>query len=130
MNSEMKLNEINKLLKAGDVAAAESAALELLKKEPGNLQAKMLYGTCLQLQGDRESFGRIHEELVPKMTVVSDEKTLSISGAIRIPSRVSATSRRSSRANARSVPSAKSVRRAAARWRSRRPVPSPKPRSA
>ena len=130
MNSEMKLNEINKLLKAGDVAAAESAALELLKKEPGNLQAKMLYGTCLQLQGDRESFGRIHEELVPKMTVVSDEKTLSISGAIRIPSRVSATSRRSSRANARSVPLAKSVRRAAARWRFRRPAPSPKPRSA
>lgn len=78
MNSEMKLNEINKLLKAGDVAAAESVALELLKKEPGNLQAKMLYGTCLQLQGDRESFGRIHEELVPKMTVVSDEKTLSM----------------------------------------------------
>ena len=35
-----------------------------------------------------------------------------------------------SRACARSAPSAKSARRAAARWRSPRPAPSPKPRSA
>ena len=73
---DLKLGEINKLLKAGDIVGAESAIIELLKKEPGNAQAKMLYGTCLQLQGDQEGFFRIHEELAPKMSDVPDEKTL------------------------------------------------------
>lgn len=73
---DLKLGEINKLLKAGDIVGAESAIIELLKKEPGNAQVKMLYGTCLQLQGDQEGFVRIHEELAPRMTDVPDEKTL------------------------------------------------------
>ena len=36
-------------------------------KEPDNLQAKMLYGTCRQLLGDEETFKRIHDELAPEM---------------------------------------------------------------
>ena len=103
------LDEIKQMMAAGDTVQADAALNVLLMREPDNLQAMMLYGTCRQsLCGVR----------------------LSISGAIRIPSCVSATSRRSSRASARSVPSAKCARPAAVRWRSRRPAPSPKPRSA
>lgn len=70
------LDEIKQMMAVGDIAGAEAAILKLLKKAPDNLQAKMLYGACLQLQGDKEAFGRIHEELAPKMAAVSDEKTL------------------------------------------------------
>ena len=103
------LDEIKQMMSAGDTAEADEALKKLLASESENLEAKMLYGTCRQLLGGVR---------------------LSISGAIRTHSRVSATSRRSSRASARSVPSAKCARPAAARWRSRRPAPSPKPRSA
>ena len=105
----MALDEIKHLMAAGETAEVDEALKELLAKEPNNLQSKMLYGTCRQLLGGVRLWR---------------------SGAIRIRFRVSATSPRSSRASARSVPSAKSARLAAARWRSPRPVPSPKPHSA
>ena len=72
----MSIDEIKRLMKAGKIVEADATALELLKKDPGNLKAKMLYGTCLQLQGNQEHFGRIHEELALKMVAVTDEKTL------------------------------------------------------
>ena len=61
------LDEIKKMIAAGDTAEADAALKELLAKEPDNLQAKMLYGTCRQLLGDEETFKRIHDELATKM---------------------------------------------------------------
>ena len=147
------LDEIKKLMADGETAQADEALKELLEKEPDNLQAKMLYGTCRQLLGDEETFRRIHDELVPVMEkcgkgnsnleevrmwsryqdlyakIIGGVRSLT-SGAIRIPFRASVTSRPRSRASARSVPSARCARRAVARWRSRRPARSRKPRSA
>ena len=61
------LVEIKKMMAAGDTAKAAEALKELLAKEPGNLQAKMLYGACRQLLGDEVTFTRIHDELAPVM---------------------------------------------------------------
>ena len=61
------LDEIKKMMAAGDAAKSAEALKELLAKEPDNLQAKMLYGTCCQLLGDEETFRRIHDELAPVM---------------------------------------------------------------
>ena len=61
------LDEIKQMMAAGDTAKAAEALKELLAKEPDNLQAKMLYGTCCQLLGDAETFRRIHDELAPVM---------------------------------------------------------------
>ena len=66
------LDEIKQLMAAGDTAQADKALKELLAKEPDNLQAKMLYGTCRQLLGDEETFKRIHDELAPVMVKLSD----------------------------------------------------------
>ncbi len=76
MTTERTLEEIKQMMAVGETAQADEALKELLVAEPNNLQAKMLYGTCLQLRGDQESFRRIHEELMPKMAAVSNEKTL------------------------------------------------------
>ena len=102
----MTLDEIKQLMTVGETAEADKALKELFEKEPNNLQAKMLYGTCRQLLGGVRSWKY---------------------GAIRMLSRASATSQPRSRASARNAPSAKCVRPAAARWRSPRQVPSPKP---
>ena len=61
------LGEIKQMMAAGDTAKAAEALKELLAKEPENLQAKMLYGTCCQLLGDEDTFKRIHGELAPEM---------------------------------------------------------------
>jgi hypothetical protein len=61
------LDEIKQMMAAGDTAQADAALKELLAKEPNNLEAKMLYGTCRQLLGDEETFRRIHDELAPSM---------------------------------------------------------------
>ena len=61
------LEEIKQLMVAGDTVQADVALKELLAKEPDNLQAKMLYGTCRQLLGDEKTFKRIHDEIVMEM---------------------------------------------------------------
>ena len=61
------LDEIKQMMVAGDTAQADEALKELLAKDPENLQAKMLYGTCRQFLGDEETFKRIHDELAPVM---------------------------------------------------------------
>lgn len=61
------LDEIKKMMAAGDTVQADAALKDLLAKEPDNLQAKMLYGTCRQLLGDEETFRRIHDGLTPEM---------------------------------------------------------------
>lgn len=52
----MKIEEIKKQLKSGDIAGAAEAAEELLKGDPDNVRAMMLFGTCRQLQGDEATF--------------------------------------------------------------------------
>lgn len=71
----MNVEEIKFLLKSGDIARAETAAKDLLTAEPDNVQAKMLYGTCRQLQGDEETFLRLHDELAPRIASVVDGET-------------------------------------------------------
>ena len=67
------LDEIKQMMAAGDTAKAVEALKEVLAKEPGNLHAKMLYGTCCQLLGDEETFKRIHDELAPEMEKLADD---------------------------------------------------------
>ena len=57
------LDEIKQMMAAGDTAKAAEELKELLAKEPQNLQAKMLYGTCCQLLGDEATFKSIHDEV-------------------------------------------------------------------
>lgn len=66
------LDEIKQMMATGETVQADEALKELLEKEPTNLQAKMLYGTCRQLLGDEETFRRIHDELTPVMVKLSD----------------------------------------------------------
>lgn len=66
------LDEIKQMMATGETVQADEALKELLEKEPTNLQAKMLYGTCRQLLGDEETFRRIHDELAPVMVKLSD----------------------------------------------------------
>ena len=61
------LDEIKRMMAAGETVQADESLKELLVSEPDNLQAKMLYGTCRQLLGDEETFRRIHDELAPEM---------------------------------------------------------------
>ena len=63
----MSIGEIKRLMKDGKIAETDAATKELSEREPNNLQAKMLYGTCRQLLGDEETFRRIHDELTPEM---------------------------------------------------------------
>ena len=57
----MTIDEIKSLLKSGDVAGAAEAAEELLKGDPDNVRAMMLFGTCQQLLGDDAAFELTHE---------------------------------------------------------------------
>ena len=61
------IGKIKQMMAVGDTAKAVESLKELLAKEPENLQAKMLYGTCCQLLGDAETFNRIHDELSSEM---------------------------------------------------------------
>lgn len=69
------LEEIKKMMVAGDTAQADVALKKLLAQEPDNLQAKMLYGTCRQLLGDEETFKRIHDELAPVMERMEEKES-------------------------------------------------------
>lgn len=57
----MKIEEIKEQLKSGDIAGAAEAAEELLKGDPDNVRALMLFGTCQQLLGDNAAFELTHE---------------------------------------------------------------------
>lgn len=52
----MNIDEIKKLLAAGDVAGAEAAAKAALENDPDNVRLLIVFGTCRQLQGDEEAF--------------------------------------------------------------------------
>ena len=71
------ISQIKSLLKSGDVAGAEALCKAELQKTPGDASLKMLFGTCRQLQGDEETFRRIHDELAPEMAVAEKVEPLS-----------------------------------------------------
>ena len=52
----MDIDEIKKLLAAGDVAGAEASAKAALENDPDNVRLLIVFGTCRQLQGDEEAF--------------------------------------------------------------------------
>ena len=78
------LDKIKQMMADGETAQADEALKELLVKEPGNLQAKMLFGLCRQLLGDEETFKRIHDELAP-MTVSIAHQFMYGSSVVIIP---------------------------------------------
>ena len=58
---------VNDFVSEGEIRQAIEALEEFMVKEPDNIQAKMLYGSCCLLLGDAEMFRRVYEELVPEM---------------------------------------------------------------
>ena len=59
----MELDQIKELMRGGDVAAAAEALKELISAEPGNQEAKLLYGTCCHICGDDATLVQIDEEV-------------------------------------------------------------------
>ena len=59
----MELDQIKELMRGGDVAAAAEALKELISAEPGNQEAKLLYGTCCHICGDDATLARIDDEV-------------------------------------------------------------------
>ncbi len=66
------IDQIKTLLQSGDVAGAEALCRKALETHPDDAQLKMLFGLCRQLQGDEETFRRIHDELAPEMGGAED----------------------------------------------------------
>ncbi len=66
------IDQIKTLLQSGDVAGAEALCRKALKEAPDDAQLKILFGLCRQLQGDEETFRRIHDELAPEMAGTED----------------------------------------------------------
>jgi len=64
---------VKDLVSAGEIKQAEEALEEFVVREPDNMQAKMLYGSCCLLLGDVEKFRRVYGELVPEMKKRSEE---------------------------------------------------------
>jgi len=57
------MENIEKLMSAGDFASAAKRLKARLLVSPGDEKAKLLLGTCLHLLGDEESFAEIDDEL-------------------------------------------------------------------
>ncbi len=81
----MALREIKKLMKNGDFAKADAELKAIVECEPGNVQAKLLYGTCRLLFGDEDTFRKIHDEVEP---LISFEKDVEVISAWRKYSRL------------------------------------------
>ena len=59
----MELDQIKELMRGGDVAAAAEELKTLISAEPGNQEAKLLYGTCCHICGDDATLARIDDEV-------------------------------------------------------------------
>ena len=59
----MNLEQIKELMSGGDVAAAAEELKALISAEPGNQEAKLLYGTCCHICGDDATLVKIDEEV-------------------------------------------------------------------
>lgn len=59
----MNLEQIKELMRGGDVAAAAEELKSLISAEPGNQEAKILYGTCCHICGDDATLVKIDEEV-------------------------------------------------------------------
>ena len=73
----MKLEEIKELMKNGDFAKADAELKAIVECEPGNVQAKLLYGTCRLLLGDEDTFRKIHDEVEPRISFEKDVEVIS-----------------------------------------------------
>lgn len=73
----MKLEEIKELMKNGDFAKADAELKAIVECEPGNAQAKLLYGTCRLLLGDEDTFRKIHDEVEPRISFEKDAEVIS-----------------------------------------------------
>ena len=73
----MALREIKKLMKNGDFAKADAELKAIVECEPGNVQAKLLYGTCRLLLGDEDTFRKIHDEVEPRISFEKDAEVIS-----------------------------------------------------
>ena len=73
----MALREIKKLMKNGDFAKADAELKAIVECEPGNVQAKLLYGTCRLLLGDEDTFRKIHDEVEPRISFEKDVEVIS-----------------------------------------------------
>ena len=73
----MKLEEIKELMKNGDFAKADAELKAIVECEPGNVQAKLLYGTCRLLLGDEDTFRKIHDEVEPRISFEKDAEVIS-----------------------------------------------------
>lgn len=58
---------IKQLMESGKVDEASAALKVFLSRNPDDEVARMLYGTCRQIQGDEVAFRRIYNELQPTM---------------------------------------------------------------
>ena len=63
----MELQSIKQLIQAGDFPRARDLLRDSLTRSPNDEVAQMLYGTCCQIMGDAETFGRIYQRLAPEM---------------------------------------------------------------
>lgn len=59
---------IKSLLKSGEVSRAAEKPIALLKDNPENVRAMMLFGTCLQFLGDDSAFELTHETVRDAMS--------------------------------------------------------------
>ena len=67
MNTKADISNIVKLLKFRNFTAAEALCHQGLALEPDNPELKMCLGIPRHLQGDKETFRKIHAELAPRM---------------------------------------------------------------
>lgn len=58
----MDLTEIKRMMADGDLQDAAKALRKRMKELPGDLETKLLYGTCCHLLGDDRTFVRIDDE--------------------------------------------------------------------
>ena len=63
----MNMESIKQLIRNGEFPQACGQLRDVLSKDPNDTIAQMLYGTCCQVMGDTETFGRIYQRLAPEM---------------------------------------------------------------
>ena len=63
----MDIASIKQLIKDGHFPEARDQLVQILEQTPDDTVAQMLYGTCCQIMGDAETFGRIYQRLAPEM---------------------------------------------------------------
>lgn len=58
---------IRQMMAGGEVERARAELEAVLAVSPGDVEARLLLGTCRQLLGDEAGFRRVHDELAPEL---------------------------------------------------------------